>query len=68
MQKDKLKVEEAAKDVDRSDRRYDKNGQYDGETRRKERVYGKNVTWHNFYKCKFCAFRYDNISVEWQDA
>lgn len=55
IKKEKVKEEEAARDVDRFDRHYDKDGKFTGETRRKERVYGKNVTWHNFYKCSKCS-------------
>jgi hypothetical protein len=51
-----VKEEEGVKDVEREDRHYDKNGQFTGETRRKERVYGKNITYHNFYKCSKCHY------------
>lgn len=68
VRKEKLKEEEAAKDVDRADKHYDKDGNLTGETRRKERVYGKNITYHNFYKCSKCAAEDDDVTLEWRDA
>jgi hypothetical protein len=54
--------------VERADKHYDKEGHFTGETRRKERVYGKNITYHNFYKCSKCGAEDDFISLEWRDA
>lgn len=62
VRKEKVKEEKAAKDVDREDRHYDKDGNFTGETRRKERVYGMNITFHNYYKCKKCGFEDENIT------
>lgn len=52
--KEKVKEEEAAKDVERHDKHYDKEGKYTGETTRQERVYGKKTTYKTKVKCSNC--------------
>jgi hypothetical protein len=54
--------------VVRTDKHYDKNGRENGSTERKERVYGKNITYDKFYRCSLCGYSYNQISIEWKDA
>ena len=68
VKKQQLKVEQAAKDITRDDKHFDKEGHVTGTTERKERVYGKNITYDNFYECKKCGNKYNSMSVEWKDA
>lgn len=54
VKKVKIKEEDGAKDVERSDKHYDKEGNMTGETRRKERVYGKYITYDQTVRCSSC--------------
>lgn len=63
-----IKTEEAAKDIDRVDKHYDAQHKPKGETIRKERVYGKNITFRNFYECNKCHYKTQTTTVEWRDA
>lgn len=62
-----IKEEKSAKDVDRRDVHYDKEGHVTGETSRKERVYGKNMTYDNLVRCKYCRAEHNSVTVEWVD-
>lgn len=63
-----LKEQPAARDLDREDKRYDKNGKYQGMTKRKERVYGKNVTYDVTVECAKCGYSYHQTEIQWRDA
>ena len=43
--REKIREEDAAKDIERKDEHYDEKGKTKGYTTRKERVYGKYITY-----------------------
>ena len=63
----KVKEEAGAKDLDRSDAHYDKDGNYAGKTTRKERVYGKYITFDVTMQCGKCGDSYHETKLVWQD-
>ena len=65
IRKQKIKEEEGYKDIERSDKHYDKKGEYSGETRRKERVYGKYITYDKTVQCAACCDEYHQTIREW---
>jgi ribosomal protein L44E len=64
----KVKEEAGVKDVERADRHYDREGLYAGETRRKERVYGKFITYDVTLGCGRCGSQHHETRVEWRDS
>ena len=65
--REKIKEEKAAKDVERKDKHFDKEGKEAGYTTRKERVYGKYITYRDTHACKFCPHKYEQEVREWRD-
>ena len=64
----KIKEEAGAKDLDRDDNHYDKDGKYAGKTTRKERIYGKHITYDVTIQCGGCGEEYHETKIEWRDA
>ena len=56
--KDVIKEEPGARDIERTDKKYDKDGKYEGMVKRKERIYGKNITYDVTIQCTGCSSQY----------
>jgi len=61
--KEEIDREGGYKTVTRYDIQYDKYGKEIGRIKRQEQVHVTRVTYRNYYKCKYCQYKWTTIST-----